>query len=89
MYFNIISICILIFIIYKNKKEKFSSEEIKSKSLDIYKNKDVFVPGANYTNVKQTIKWIDPIVYNDVYKLALNEKISISNLEKTLYNSIQ
>ena len=82
-------ILLFLVLIYKNKTENFSDSEIKSKSRDIYNYKDIFTPGVNYKKVKKKIKWIDPIVYNDVYKLSLTENLSISNLEKTLYNSIQ
>lgn len=87
--FIFIVIILIIFINYnKNKKESFSDEEIKKKSHDIYKNKELFVPGVTYSKIKSNITWIDPIMYNDVYKLSLKEPISISNLEKTIYNSI-
>jgi hypothetical protein len=72
-----------------NKKEKFSDQEIKNKSKHIYQHKDLFTPGVQYTKIKKHIEWIDPIIYNDVYNLSIKEKLSISNLEKTIYNSIK
>lgn len=85
-------ILILIAIIYYNQKntEGFSSEqEIKKKARELYRNKEIFKPGVKYYTIKNEMKWIDPIIYDDVYKLSLKEKLSISNLENTLYKGIK
>jgi hypothetical protein len=89
---DVIFLFLLIFLLHKlflKKKEKFTDQEIKNKSKILYKNKDLFTPGVKYTKIKDKMQWIDPVMYDDVYHLALNEKLSISNLEKTLYNSIK
>lgn len=87
---KIFYIIILLFIVdYQNKKEGFSSPNLKQKSNDVLKQKNIFKPGVKYIDVKNKIPWIDPVVYNDVYKLSLKEDLTISNLENTLYNIIQ
>lgn len=74
---------------HPKKEEGFSSkQEIKQKSKEIFANKNMFYPGAKYSKIKSNMPWIDPVIYDDVYKLALNKNLSISNLENTLYNSI-
>jgi hypothetical protein len=88
----ITSILLLMLLIHKlflKKKEKFTDQEIKNKTKIIHKNKDLFTPGVKYTKIKNKMQWMDPVMYDDVYQLSLNEKLSISNLEKTLYNSIK
>lgn len=89
---KIFVILILITIIYYNQKntEGFSSEqEIKKKALELYRNKEIFKPGVKYYTIKNEMNWIDPIIYDDVYKLSLKENLSISNLENTLYKGIK
>jgi hypothetical protein len=89
---KIIVILLLIIIINYNSKntEGFSSkQEIKKKAQELYSNKEMFKPGVKYSNIKKEMKWVDPIIYDDVYKLSLKENLSISNLENTLYNGIK
>jgi hypothetical protein len=92
-YTNVFVILILLILIFKiffiNKKENFSDQEISYKSRRIYQHKDLFTPGVQYTKIKKHIEWIDPVLYDDVYNLSIKEKLTISNLEKTIYNSIK
>ena len=87
---KIIYILLLLFYIcYQNKKEGFSSIKLNQKYNEILHQKNLFKPGVKYSVVKKNIPWIDPVVYNDVYKLSLKENLTISNLENTLSNIIQ
>jgi hypothetical protein len=88
---KVLTILILIFIIYSysQKKEKFSQKELKKKVTEVYDKKYLFTSGINYTGVKNRIEWVDPIIYNDIYKLSLKENLTINNLESVLYNSIK
>lgn len=90
---KILVIVVLIIVIncYNSKNtEGFSSkQEIENKAQELYSNKGMFKPGAKYSNIKREMKWIDPIIYDDIYKLSLKENLSISNLENTLYNGIK
>lgn len=86
---KIIIILFLLLLIYNiQQTEGFTSKKIKEKAHQIYNNKDLFKPGAPYTKIKQKLE-IDPVTYDDIYKLSLRENLTISNLEKTLHNSIQ
>jgi len=87
-FYHIVIIAILLCLIINNTthREGFqSSEEVKRKSAILYKNKDIFKPGVSYTQIKQEISWIDPVVYDKVYKLSLKENLTNSNIEKTFY----
>lgn len=88
---KILIILLLIYIIYKDKNiyEKFTPSEITDMSKKIYKNRELFEPNVKYSLIKKKIKKIDPVIYDDVYKLSLDKNLTISNLEKTIYNSIK
>jgi hypothetical protein len=83
-YINLFIILMLLMIINQQSKqtENMSNKEIKRKSIDLFKNKDMFKPGVKYSSVKKKVSWIDPVVHDEVYKEALNNNLSISNLEK-------
>lgn len=88
---KILILLLLIYIIYKDKNnyEKFTPAEITDMSKKIYKNRELFEPNVKYSLIKKKIKKIDPVIYDDVYKLSLDKNLTISNLEKTIYNSIK
>ena len=88
---KILILLLLIYIIYKDKNiyEKFTPSEITDMSKKIYKNRELFEPDAKYSLIKKKIDKIDPVIYDDVYKLSLDKNLTISNLEKTIYNSIK
>jgi hypothetical protein len=88
---KVITIIILIFLFFSHSKkiEGFTQKEIKKKAKEIYNNKKLFYPGAKYSGIKYNMPWIDPIIYNDIYKLSLKEQLTINNLESTLYNGIK
>lgn len=88
---KILILLLLIYIIYKDKNiyEKFTPSEITDMSKKIYKNRELFEPNVKYSLIKKKIKKIDPVIYDDVYRLSLDNKLTISNLEKTIYNSIK
>jgi len=78
-------IIILLLIITKTSKRNegfMSKSEIKMKTADLYNNKDVFQPGVKYGQVKERMSWVDPVIYDDVYKESLKNELSYSNLEK-------
>lgn len=85
----IVLILIVILHNYAQKKEGFSQMELKKKANEVYENKYLFTTGAKYTGIKNKIDWVDPVIYNDIYKLSLKEKLTFNNLESTLYNSIK
>ena len=87
---KVIYIILLIFLVrYQNKKEGFTTADLSQKSNEVLQKKYLFKPGTKYSDVKENIQWVDPVIYNDIYKLALRENLTISNLESTLSNIIQ
>lgn len=80
---------LLFFVCYQNKKEGFSTNDLSQKSNEVLQKKYLFKPGVSYSNVKENLPWVDPVIYNDIYKLSLKEKLTISNLENTLSSVIQ
>ena len=89
-YNKLILILILILILNCSiLKEGFTTKEIERKSKEIYFNKNIFKPNVKYATVKNKMSWVDPIVYNSIYKLSLNQKLSINNIKNTLTNSIE
>ncbi len=88
-FIKIIIICICIYyLIYIPKKENFSDIEINEKATEIYNNRKLFKPGVTYTEIKRKIKWIDPIIYNDIYKLALTNELDISIIKNNISSNI-
>jgi len=87
---KIVLIIILLYTLstFNEHREKFSDAEIKNKASNIYKNKSLFKPGAKYTDINKKLG-IDVVLYDDIYNLSLTENLTISNLEKTLYDSIK
>jgi hypothetical protein len=84
-----IIILILYYICKKNnRRENFTSIEINNLSNEILNNKDLFVPGINYTQIKKNIDNIDPVMYNDIYQLALTQELNLNNIKSTIYNNI-
>lgn len=81
-------IFLLIFIQSDLTYEGFTPKEIEIKSKDIYRHKNIFVPNVKYNTIKKRIKWIDPVTYNDIYKLSINKKLSINNIKETLSDNI-
>ena len=65
-----------------NTRECMADDEIKARVLELYKNKNVFKAGVKYGTVKNKMPWIDPVIYDDVYKESLQTNLNISNLEK-------
>jgi hypothetical protein len=85
MYYIKLVVILFLFLIVinsENRNEGFlSNQEIKMKANNLYKNRDIFQPGVKYGYVKERINWIDPVIYDDVYKESLKNELSISNLE--------
>jgi hypothetical protein len=84
-YIKVVIIMVLIGFISQNcdTRDGFMSQlEIDYKTNDLYKNRDVFKPGVGYGSVKNRIYWVDPVVYDDVYRESLKNKLTYSNLEK-------
>ncbi len=65
-----------------NTRECMTDKEIKTRARELYKNKNVFKAGVKYGTVKNKMPWIDPVIYDDVYKESLQADLNISNLEK-------
>jgi hypothetical protein len=81
-------ILLILFILVKPKnQEGFANThiyQIKKNAKDAYHNKTIFKRGVNYQTVKSQLPWIDPVSYDDIYKLYLREPLTISNLEEVL-----
>ena len=81
-------ILLLMFIQSDSISESFTNKEIENKSKDIFRYKNAFVPNVKYRTIKNKINWMDPVTYNDIYKLSNDKKLSINNIKETLSNSI-
>ena len=81
-------ILLLMFIQSDSISESFTNKEIENKSKDIFRYKNAFVPNVKYRTIKNKMNWIDPVTYNDIYKLSNDKKLSINNIKETLNNSI-
>lgn len=81
-------ILLLIFIQSDSISESFTAKEIENKSRDIFRHKNAFVSNVKYKTIKNKMNWIDPVTYNDIYKLSNDKKLSINNIKETLNNSI-
>ena len=65
-----------------NNTEGFQSKaEIRQKATELHDNRDLFIPNVKYGKVKKKISWIDPVVFDDTYKLHLEKEPTISDLE--------
>jgi hypothetical protein len=88
----LIGIIILILIYFtckkNNRREKFTNSEINKLSNEILNKKDLFVPGVKYSKIKKNIDNIDPVMYNDIYHLALTKELSLNNIKSTIHNNI-
>jgi hypothetical protein len=87
MFIKVILIFFLILIlITPYHSEGFQSPEvINERAHNIYDNKVLFEPYTSYSKIKKKIPWIDPVVYNDVFSLSREKKLSISNIKDVLY----
>jgi hypothetical protein len=78
----------MIFILYKPKSREYFTDQynyqIKKRATEAYNNKTFFKPGVDYKTIKTQLPWVDPVSYDDMYKLSLNEPLTISNLEGAL-----
>jgi len=85
MYIKILIIIILILYL-KPAREGFALEptELDNRKKELYYHKDLFTPGVTYSKIKSKLPWIDSVVFEDAYQLALSDKLSISNLEKII-----
>jgi hypothetical protein len=61
------------------------TDQIKKNARSAYVSKDIFKPGVKYQTIKKQLSWVDPVSYDDMYKLSLKEPLTISNLEETLH----
>ena len=69
-------------------REGFTDQQtyqIKKNAQNAYSNKNIFKPGVKYQTVKKQLPWVDPVSYDDMYRLSLKEQFTISNLEETLH----
>jgi hypothetical protein len=80
---------VIVFILLKpTRRECFTdyhNYNIKKNARDAYNNKSLFKPDVKYQTIKNQLPWVDPVSYDDMYKLSLKEQFTISNLEETLY----
>lgn len=82
--FVILILMLIITMTFKKNEGFMSKKEIKIKTTELYKNKDIFKSGVRYGQVKKRLSWIDPVVYDDVYKESLKNDLSYSDLEKII-----
>ena len=87
-------ICVLLLLILyctynrNNKKENLTNSEIHKMSTEIVKHKDLVVPGVKYGKIKNNINKMDPVMYNDIYQLSLNNSLNFDNVKSTIRKSI-
>ena len=84
----IISVFWLIYVIYNTYNNNIDSFEIKPSKTEaikiastVFKNKDKL---SSYTSAKENFDWIDPIIYEDIRMLAVNNKFDEVNISNTL-----
>jgi hypothetical protein len=86
----LLGVLLLITLLNKfNKTDQFTSssdydKKNKIKIDELYKNKYIFKPGLKYGSAKKIMPWIDPVIYDDLYKESLNNDLSISYIEKII-----
>jgi hypothetical protein len=88
-YYIVILLSILLLIAFLNKTDQFtsSSDYVKKNKIkvdELYKNKHIFKHGLKYGTAKKIIPWIDPVIYDDLYKESLNNDLSISYIENII-----
>jgi hypothetical protein len=85
---RILFLVIVLILLPKISKESFVDQhnyQIKKNAREAYQNKNIFKPGVKYQTVKDQLLWIDPVSYDDIYKLSLTNQLTISNLEEALH----
>lgn len=82
-----IIICALVYILIRgNNYEGFQSEEVLNKQAKIlYDNKNLFKPATPYTKIKKKIPWIDPVIYNDTFKVSQKKNCTVDDIKNVLY----
>jgi hypothetical protein len=86
---KILFLVLLLILLKSNDKEGFTDQynnQIKNNAIEAYQNKNIFQPGVKYKTIKKSLPWVDPVSYDDMYKLSLKESLTISNLEEVLHN---
>ena len=68
-----------------NAIEGFNSQENEKKARRIWQNRDLFSDGSTYSNAKKHIKWIDPVIYDEVYKESIKGKLNETFLMNMIY----
>ncbi len=84
----VIILCILIYILYNqgsNNIEEFNNQKNKKKSQQLWKNRDLFKQGSTYSNAKNHIEWIDPVIYDDVNKESTKNNLTEAFLINMVY----
>ena len=55
-----------------NAIEGFNSQENEKKAHQVWQNRELFSDGYTYSNAKEHIKWIGPVIFDEVYKKSTN-----------------
>lgn len=78
-------VVVVILISLLDAREGFQSqEEIRKKAANLYEHKDMFIPNVKYNAVKNKIPWIDPVVFDDMYRLSLKKSPTLSELHNLI-----
>ena len=65
--------------------EGFNSQENEKKARQVWQNRRLFRDGSTYSNAKEHIKWIDPVIFDEVYKKSTNGNLTESFLMNMIY----
>jgi hypothetical protein len=57
---------------------------VKKHAAEAYMNKDLFTSDISFTDARRKLTWMDSVSFYDIYKLNIDNQLTISNLEKTL-----
>ena len=85
----IIILCILICIQYNydsDNIEGFNNNfENKIKAHQLWQYRHLFNKEYTYSSIKKHIEWIDPVIYDEIYKETSKNKLTESFLLKVIY----
>ena len=65
--------------------EGFNAQENEKKARIVWQNRELFSDGSTYSNTKEHIKWIDPVIFDEVYKKSTNGNLNETFLMNMIY----
>ena len=89
---HVLCVILILIIIYKSNVscivgalEGFNSQENEKKARRVWQNRDLFSDGSTYSNAKKHIKWLDPVIYDEVYKESTKGNLNETFLMNMIY----